>query len=213
MEYSQYRKARDSVWRLLVEIGAKELPVMVHTVCRRYGLQPVSYKSGKEMIEFYHLQPSTEGNDGFSIPIAGSNLIFYNQACSVARQRFVIAHEVGHYLLGHVGKYELTSREPTKQDNPIEKAANIFASRLLAPACVLWGIGVRSPEEVAEVCGISLQSAAYRYERLEMLRKRGSFLHSPLEQKVYANFLPFIIEQRVKRGRDAGEETLSSLPL
>ncbi len=51
-----------------------------------------------------------------------------------------LAHELGHCLM-HNGN-GLYNHEPSETDNPIEQEANVFASRILAPACVLWGIGV-----------------------------------------------------------------------
>ena len=78
----------------------------------------------------------------------------------------------------------------------MEQAANVFASRLLAPACVLWGCGVRTPEEIAALCRISYQAARFRAERMELLYRRGRFLTSPMERELYERFLPFILEYR-----------------
>ena len=108
-------------------------------------------------------------------------------------------HELGHILLGHLGEYDLVNREPQPGDNPIEQAANVFASRLLAPACVLWALNVRTPEEIADICQISHQSASFRAERMAELYKRGKFLTSPLERKVYEQFLGYIQRQRINR--------------
>lgn len=99
--------------------------------------------------------------------------------------------------MGHVGKYELVNREPSPNDNPIEQAANVFASRLLAPACVLWGCGVRSADEIAELCKISHIAAEYRFTRLTELYERNKFLTSPLERKVYQQFSEFIEQNQL----------------
>ena len=102
------------------------------------------------------------------------------------------AHELGHIMLGHVGKYKLVNREPSPNDNPIEQAANIFASRLLAPACVLWGCNIHTADEIAVNCKISRQAAEYRAARMEILYKRNAFLTSSLEREVYENFRQYI---------------------
>ena len=137
----------------------------------------------------------TEGgiiNDGYSTIINGQPMIFVSDQCIPTRQRFTAAHELGHILLGHVGRYQLVNREPDPKDNPIEQAANVFASRLLAPACVLWALRARTPEEIADLCQISHQAAAFRAERMALLYERNKFLSSPLERAVHQQFSDFI---------------------
>jgi Zn-dependent peptidase ImmA (M78 family) len=91
----------------------------------------------------------------------------------------------------------LYNREPSPSDNPIEHEANVFASRLLAPACVLWGLGVTTPEQISEICGISLTAAEFRMERMDVLYKRNKFLISLLERRVYERFLPYISKNKL----------------
>ena len=113
------------------------------------------------------------------------------------RQRFTTAHELGHILLGHVGQSPVVNREPQATDNPIEQAANVFAARLLAPACVLWGCGVRSAADIERLCHVSRQAAEYRMERMRILYARNRFLTSPLEGAVYRQFEEYIKEHRI----------------
>lgn len=179
MDYRDYKNSRDLAWRVLINENIRELPVMVVKLCRRMGIR-VNY-----------FTPETD-SDGFSTVVDGQAQIFVSDRCSRERQRFTVAHELGHILLGHVGEYELVNREPSRGDNPIEQAANVFASRLLAPACVLWALDARTPEQIAALCQISRQSAAFRAERMEVLYQRNRFLTSPLERQVYQQFRDFI---------------------
>ena len=179
MDYPKYRRARELAWEILLREGVVSLPVRTSTLCRQLGI---------------HLAYGTphEGSDGYSIVCQENMYIVIRDDLRIERARFTVAHELGHVLLGHVGRYGLVNREPSPTDNPIEKEANVFASRLLAPACVLWGCGASTAEEISTLCGISLQSAQIRAERMAALRERGRFLASPLERKVYEQFLPFI---------------------
>ena len=179
MDYSEYKNSRDLAWQVLINERVAELPVKVSQICRSMGIR----------VQYYN---PTDGNDGFSTIINGQPRIFVSADCVRTRQRFTCAHELGHILLGHVGRYELVNREPNPGDNPIEQAANVFASRLLAPACVLWALDARTPEEIASLCQISYQAAAYRATRMALLYKRNHFLSSPLERKVYEQFADFI---------------------
>ncbi len=195
MHYLNYRKSRDLSWRVLIDNNVTRLPVSVSRICKNLGVSVISYKKGYEIIKTAGLEEICEQNDGMTF--MGS--IFYNNECKIERQRFTIAHELCHILMHTESKYNL---EPSSGDPFIEKEANIFASRILAPACVLWGIGVTTDEEICRICGISLAAAKFRMKRLNALyerekiflneRNKSCFLMSPLEKKVYEQFYDYI---------------------
>lgn len=187
MDYRRYKVSRDLAWQVLLNEGVRELPVKVVALCNQMGIRVTYYDPVDE-------------SDGYSTIWMGRPRIFVSRQCSPERQRFTVAHELGHILLGHVGEYELVNREPDPRDNPIEQEANVFASRLLAPACVLWALDAWEPEQIAKICSISYQSASFRAERMAKTRYRGKYLTSPLEQEVYNQFADFI--------RKAKESTL-----
>lgn len=188
MRYIKYQISRDLSWEILKTEKITKLPIDIVALCKRMK------------IKVKVLDGQTE-TDGYSTIVGKNAYIFtkYNQP--YGRIRFTIAHELGHILLDHVGKYELINREPSASDNPIEQEANIFASRLLAPACVLWGCGVDSPEEIMTLCDISYTAACYRMDRMRILYNRNKFLISPLEREVYEQFKPFIIKYRDRVNR------------
>ena len=64
--------------------------------------------------------------DGFSLRQGRRYIIVYNDAPHIpaSRVRFTLAHELGHYTLGHL-------RDGDKE----EAEANCFARNLLAPIC------------------------------------------------------------------------------
>ena len=194
MNYKTYKNTRDAVWRILLDCGVTRLPVDLNCICRQLGVGVYRYKDIKG------LPDTTLQAEGLLYFQDNMPVILYNQDKPAVRIRFTVAHELGHLILGHVasGEQGIVRREQWKIDDPIETAANQFAIRLLAPACVLWGLGADTPEEIVRWCGISLQAARLRAERMTMLYQRGKFLTSPLERRVYAQFLPFIREaQRI----------------
>lgn len=184
MNYKDYQNSRDAVWRLLIGLKIRELPIRPVAMCRALGIA-VKYYSPED------------GNDGMSFFNNGVPTILLSNTVPLSRQRFTVAHELGHIMLGHIGRYALVNREPSVKDNPVEQEANVFASRLLAPACVLWGCNARTAEEVAALCDISLQAARFRAERMAVLYQRGKFLASPLEREVYRQFGDYIAGHRL----------------
>ncbi len=193
---NEYQKTRDLVWEMLIKRNISSLPVKISDICRAEGVKVIPYSAGGELLKKLNLEERARENDGLSNAPQGQRLIFYNDSCIIGRQRFTVAHELGHHILGHVGKYELVCREPHPQDNPIERDANIFASRILAPACVLWGLKVETAEQISRLCNISNQAAQFRMDRLNILYNRRRFLTSDLEWQVYAQFEPYIRKHR-----------------
>lgn len=201
MNYKKYQNSRDLSWQILIDSKISELPVKVSRICKMMNIRIISYKQGAKLIESLSLSQNALNSDGFTF----GNMIFYNERCKLPRQRFTVAHELGHILL-HGGQ-GLYNSEPIEGDNPIEQEANVFASRLLAPACVLWGLGVTSAEQISEICNISVQSAEFRFERLSKLYEReksfvdkygkSCFLMSSLEAKVYAQFINYINKNKL----------------
>ena len=115
------------------------------------------------------------------------------------RIRFTLAHELGHILLGH-----LTAAEPVTRRNlgdmengdTWETAANIFASRLLAPAIVLHRLEITRAEDISNLCGLSMQAARIRAKRMAALEARSAWLRSPMERQVDSQFDKFCREYR-----------------
>ncbi len=184
MRFIDYQNARDATWKLLIDQNIKKLPIQIGRICKTLGITIKLYVPADE-------------NDGKSLIVENAPIIMVSSKIQLPRQRFTAAHELGHILLGHVGKYKLVNREPSQNDSPIEQAANVFASRLLAPACVLWGCGAKTSEQIAALCGISHKAAQFRADRMEVLYKRNKFLSSPLEREVYRQFAAYIEENKL----------------
>lgn len=197
-----YEKSRDLAWQLLMKHKISVLPVNLTKICKAERIRLCSYENGSNVIQKLQLEEHTVGNDAFSI----GRVIFYNDENSIARQRFSIAHEMGHIFLHSPCGATVYNREPSTNEDPLEAEANIFASRLLAPLCVLHYLNVHSPEEISRICNISITAARIRMERLNEVRKReetfrrvygrSCFLQSPYEREVFRMFSTFIETHR-----------------
>ena len=84
MNYRKYQNARDLAWRVLINEKVTALPVDVVALCHRLGIK----------VKYY--QPEDD-NDGYCTIFLGRPWIFVSQKCTTARQRFTVAHELGHF--------------------------------------------------------------------------------------------------------------------
>lgn len=186
--YGKYKQSRDASWETLIEFGINSLPVMPLDICNRAGIKV--YKNSD-------VQLLAEAQIGLSFYHDGSFRIIIDDTQIITRRRFTLAHELGHIVLGHLLVDTPQGRIFDTSKPEAERQADVFASRLLAPACVLWGINAQTAEQIATACNISHEAATIRAERMEVLRKRGKFLTSPLEQQVYKQFENYIENNRL----------------
>lgn len=100
--------------------------------------------------------------------------IFYNPNEPKVRQRFTIAHELGHFALDHGHAFRDGHRDFSVHNyDPKEVAANKFAVELLMPEIALRHFVVDKGETDAQVLadrfGVSLVALRYRLENLGLV--------------------------------------------
>ena len=74
-----------------------------------------------------------ENNINKSGELSENNEIIVNSKDHVFRQRFTVAHEIGHYILGHGPSDRNVQRKYTDEELNNEIRANQFAAELLVP--------------------------------------------------------------------------------
>lgn len=121
--------------------------------------------------------PLGAGFDGLAVSSTEVKLILASTSTVPARQRFTIAHELGHLLAGD--DQELTVDEDVFDANhrrtPGEMRANAFAAAFLMPESVLRRVvGTAGLDETgfARLCfdfGVSPSSLSYRLQNLRLL--------------------------------------------
>lgn len=197
MYYKSYQNMRDATWKILLDCGIVRLPVDIDAVCERLGVCALSYDAGAEIIECAHLYRAVRDTNGLTFYLGETPVILFNERNNVNQIMFTIAHELGHIILKHVKPGNMT---PAHQGvewscSREELAANQFAARLLAPACVLWGMGLHTTEEIMKQCQITRPAAECRARRMAALYERNKFLTSPLERRLYHQFSPCIHQE------------------
>ena len=125
-----------------------------------------------EGFEVFRFKPETDMLDvsGFSTE---DKKIYINQYDTLERQTFTIAHELGHYFLGHVAgnQFGVHYRNSLshKGDWNSEKEANLFAAELLMPeefierATGEYGLDRnKDVDTLAKVFGVSKSAMSFR---------------------------------------------------
>lgn len=158
IEYTDYKRARDTAWEVLISCKLMSLPVDLNIVLEYFGAKAYPYQRNWDRLRSIGLESAAKRTSGMSFYRGKAPVILYDSSNVPGRIRFTIAHELGHLALGHLlpGEYTVQNREPSQSDNPLEEAANRFAVDLLAPACVLWGMGLHTSEEIEAACGIDM---------------------------------------------------------
>lgn len=122
---SQTKYIKEVARKALVSSDCMNLPVDVKKVAEKFGLVVVEF-------DFVDSISGVLKKD--------RNVIGVNKKHSKVRQRFTIAHELGHFLLGHdIGKNEDILDDDSEKPMHKEREANIFASELLMPYELLAG--------------------------------------------------------------------------
>lgn len=202
-DYAQYQKARDAAWRALLELPEKKLPVDVDALAKKLGVEIHPFP-GKEQALLHNLVNRAADGPCVSLRIRRAWHIFLRaNAFDESHRRFAVAHELGHLLLAHEtetlapGVRCFAARENTGDvlDDPQELedyTADLFAIRLLAPACLLHEMHVDTSGGIIRLCGLPPHAAAIRAERMQLLNERDVYYTHILETKVRNAFMPWL---------------------
>lgn len=183
MTYDIYTQARNNAWKFLIDNHVTSLPVKLSAICRQKRIVLLYDHDGTYL---------SRNERGLTfIDSKGEFNIVLNPHDSIAVQRYTIAHELGHIVLGHFDRNILSTSNAEYQ-------AERFAIDILAPACILWGLDLHTAKDISEVCNISISAAKIRAERMDMLYKRNKFMISPLEKQVFEQFSDFIEQYKLR---------------
>ncbi|TDB26862.1 ImmA/IrrE family metallo-endopeptidase [Stenotrophomonas sp. ATCM1_4] len=100
--------------------------------------------------------------------------IRYEATDSPNRQKFTIAHELGHHVMGHGDRFRDTAKSFYSNNwDPVEVSANRFAAELLMPHKVMENYvvrqGITDLHQLASIFGVSDAAVKYRLINLGLL--------------------------------------------
>ncbi len=158
MMSSQLKHIQDVAEKALNSVGVKTAPVPVEAVAEKFGLKVVEF--------------------AFPNSISGvlkkdRGVIGVNKGNKKVRQRFTIAHELGHFLLGHdIDKDEAVVDIDSNRLSDKEREANVFASHLLMPTEVVKEVQKHETnlKKLAELFDVSEQAITIRLLELNLIK-------------------------------------------
>lgn len=138
----------------------QQLPIRVDLIAQRMGVglfpRAMNYSG--------HFVDAGDANNS-----TGAPAILFNTNDSASRQRFTIAHELGHFVLGHGTSPRDTSYVFSSPGDPKERAANQFAAHLLMPVDAIRMMvaqGNTSTDALAKIFGVSTAAMGYHLVNL-----------------------------------------------
>ena len=172
--------AKSAALHCLAECQVSALPINPVQILRYYGL---SCKLVSDS--------SLQGKSGeIRRESSGRSVILVNADSTKEHQRFIILHEIGHYLMGH-----LFNCRKKFGSSETECMADIFAAAVLMPPCVLCALHTDAPGDIAKLCGVTFAAALMGAGLVQDNKKRGAFLVEPLEHRVFIGFKKFLEEK------------------
>lgn len=181
--YGIYASCRDAAWRCQIDFELSRLPVKVLSITRRAGIAVIKNSAVGEL---------RKNEYGATIRYRGNWFIVYDDNLPPEEARMTIAHELGHIFLGHEYRFADHRFSESPKKLRCEREADMFAVRLLAPACVLHELDITDAEGIAELCDIPKSTAILRAKRMSELEERSKFYKSDLERCVRDRFSDFI---------------------
>lgn len=154
-----YKEAKNKAAEVLEKFNISGTIVPVEEIAQREGISIKYFFSDTEM---------SRKVSGFFDP--KTKTIYINSDDPPTRQSFTIAHELGHFELGHQpDKYGVLPRFASPIDkDPIEQEANCFAANLLVPEDKLsetmdhYNLTKQDTSLLADLFGVSLEVIKYR---------------------------------------------------
>lgn len=155
---------KETARRILDVYWDRNVPVNIDDLARKMGA------------EVYYLPKLAGGDDisGRFDMVNGIPTCYVRSTDSEQRQRFTLAHELGHFALGHGGGFRDNSASFNIYNyDQREVDANAFAAELLMPKLaidyIIDKMKVKSISEFADIFNVSVPAMTYRLKNLGII--------------------------------------------
>lgn len=172
MSEADYRRATNEAYELLLSLPSFTLATDVFDVVKQLpDCIAITYRKAADdygaILGLDFDQLIAQSDYGFTLIQFRTQrrIILYNDALPETCIRFTIAHELGHYMLGHMPDDHHNHTEPEEQE------ANCFARNFLCPIPIVTALSLTTAEEYRSLFQVSAEMATVA------VKHRGSDLY------------------------------------
>jgi len=154
--------ARKTARKLLADVGINNPPIFIRDI--------INYIKKDKDLSVYAWEFG-EDTDGIQVTKGDKAMIGYNKTQHMHRQRFTVAHEIGHLLLGHTKENFVLDLSSNK---PEEIEANQFAAELLMPLKMLkksFQNGKVDVKRITKIYNVSEEMVWWRLYNCNLITK------------------------------------------
>jgi len=164
MSNAQIGVAREKARRLLKKLNITSRPILLNPIVKSLSITTAPHD----------IDDKLSGANAYD-PETNENYILYNENHPVHRQRFTVAHEVGHVMFDHTNYQNEDVDFHSKKDNEIE--ANQFAAELLMPLASLKKdiIKHNTAKKLAVIYWVSEEAMMWRLMETQLYKKLASW--------------------------------------
>lgn len=195
-----YNKAKNMAYKSLEHHGINDFPIDILSVIQTYDdIKVITYtemakKRHCSLEEVIRINSSEDGVIHYS-PKRDKYIIAYNDTVEVKERIYwTLAHEFGHYILGHhkeTNRYSLARNEFNENEyDAHEKEANFFSRFFISPPPLIIEANLNDHNKVMDFFGVSFTAAVNTLKYIKNSYKKGYRI--PLPARMSMHFKPFI---------------------
>lgn len=176
---ARFHRAEEMADAFLIKMNITKLPFVPLDVLHQMGVKINTYGkiANRLNCSYDEITETFESADGYSSYDADTNryAVAYNETrLPPERQRWTLAHELGHIVLGHFVEFDATRLTRAGLSNEeyrvLDQEADAFASEVLAPRLVLFESGAyHDRDDIKYACDISFTAAEYKARYLSRI--------------------------------------------
>jgi Zn-dependent peptidase ImmA (M78 family)/RNA polymerase subunit RPABC4/transcription elongation factor Spt4 len=203
-----FNKAKNLAFKVLIDHGITEFPIDILAIMSTYNdvkiltYSDMARKHKCSIEEIIEINSSEEGAIHYSAK-KNKYLITYNDTINFKQRVYwTLAHEFGHYLMGHhkeSNKSSLARNSMTEKEyNAKEVEANFFARFLVAPPPIITEAKIQDDYiKIMDFFGVSFTAATNILKYIEDSYKKGfKFLLPHTIRKLFGSFI-----DKIKHGK------------
>lgn len=150
--------ARYKAVTTLLENAVNKLPISlthIENIIKKNGWSIIGYNLNSEnhikLLKQYDVLSIAKRTKAFTYKHETEKIVFVRSGLSSNDKRMLLAHELGHIVLGHMSDSSVLGYKPGGLINEgQEDEANEFALEFLAPVCILCKNHISTPQLISE---------------------------------------------------------------